>query len=112
MITVTEGAQKELDSFFSTHPDTKKSVRVYLTAGGCGGPRLTMALDDPNEQDMSEQVNGITYCMSGLLAMQTGEVTVDVSYMGFALTPEHPMQFQGGSCGGGCSSCGSGSCGC
>ncbi|MDO5536378.1 MAG: hypothetical protein Q4F72_02455 [Desulfovibrionaceae bacterium] len=62
-----------------------------------------MALDDANEQDTTEEANGITWCMSRLLAMQTGEVHLDISYMGFVLTPEHELQ----SAGGGCSSCGS-----
>lgn len=113
MIRVTPEAQKELDMFFEQHPDEKKSVRVYLTPGGCCGPRLTMALDAPNRQDSVEEVGGVTYCMSSLLAVQTGEIELGVSYMGFMLTPEHPLQGGGASsCGGGCSGCGSGgSCG-
>lgn len=110
MISVTPNAQQELDMFFKQHPEEMKSVRVYMAPGGCCGPKLTMALDKPNNQDAVEQVEGITYCMSSLLAMQTGEVTIDIGYMGFMLTPEHALQGASSCSSGGCSGC-SGSCG-
>ncbi len=109
MITVTENAQKELDSFFTTYPDSEKSVRIYMAPGGCCGPSLNMALDKANEGvDLTEEVNGIVYCMTPELAEMTGAVTLDVSYMGFMLQTERQLP-GGGSCGsGGCSGCGSG----
>lgn len=111
MITVTEAAQKELDSFFETNPENAKSIRVYVAPGGCCGPSLTMALDGANDMDATEVVGGVTYCMAKELYEQTGELGLDVSYMGFMLSAEHPLPGSGscgsGGCGGGC---GSGSC--
>ena len=34
MITLDDAAKKELDAFFSSHADTKKSVRVFVAPGG------------------------------------------------------------------------------
>lgn len=105
MITMSEDARKELDAFFVSHPEMNKSIRIYLAPGGCCGPRLTMALDEANDQDVTETLEGMTFCMARELSEKTGEMSLDVSYMGFTLTPEHPLEM-----GGGCSSCG-GSCG-
>ena len=34
MITLEKKKKKELDAFFSSHADTKKSVRVFVAPGG------------------------------------------------------------------------------
>lgn len=34
MITLDDAAKKEVDAFFSSHADTKKSVRVFVAPGG------------------------------------------------------------------------------
>ncbi len=110
MITLTDAAKKELDAFFASQPETKKSVRVYLGGGGCSGPMLTMALDDAGEGDKVEEVGGIVFCMEKALADKAGKVSVDVGYMGFMLMPEHPVvdpsQFTGGCASCGCTGCG------
>lgn len=106
MINMTDNAKQELESFFSSHPDMKKSIRIYLAPGGCCGPKLTMALDEANDQDVTETLGDTTFCMAKELAEQTGEMSLDISYMGFMLTPENPLPSSGG-----CSSCGGG-CGC
>ncbi len=73
-----------------------------------------MALDEPNEQDVTETIEDITFCMAKTLAAQTGELSLDLSYMGFMLSSEHPLTDpnSSGSCcatsGGTCGSCGSG----
>ncbi len=111
MINITENAQKELDKFFETHTEAVKSIRIYLAPGGCCGPSLNMALDSSTPEDMIEEVAGITYCISPDLSAMTGEISLDVSYMGFTLTPEIPLP--GGACGStGCSGCGTGTSGC
>ncbi|MDR3073951.1 MAG: IscA/HesB family protein [Deltaproteobacteria bacterium] len=102
MLTISENAVKELDSFFS---DKEKSpIRVYL-AGGCGGPRLSLALDAPGDEDISEEASGYTFCMEKILHDQTGEISVDLSAMGFSVDSVNPM---GGGCGSGCGGCGGG----
>lgn len=105
MITLSENAVKELDEFFS---DKEKSpIRVYLAPGGCSGPRLALALDAPGDEDEEFAQAGYSFCISKELFGQTGDISVDVSHMGFAVESANPM---GG--GGGCCGCASGgSCG-
>ena len=104
MINLSYSARQEPDASFASHPEMKRSIRIYLAPGGCCGPRLTMALDEANDADVTETLEDMTFCMARELSEQTGEMSLDVSYMGFTLTPEHPLENTGG----GCSSCGSG----
>lgn len=111
MITLSDAAKKELDAFFNGNPDAKKSVRVFPVPGGCSGPMLSMALDDADDNDVSEEADGIVFCMTKELYEAIGNISVDLSYLGFAITSERPVPDMGGgscSCGGGCSGCGCG----
>ncbi len=100
MITLSESAVKELDEFFS---DKEKSpIRVYLAPGGCSGPRLALALDAPGEDDDVSDQGGYSFCINKDLFAQTGDISVDVTYMGFAVDSVNPIG------GGGCHSCASG----
>lgn len=104
MITVTDAAKKELDAYFKdNHPD---SIRVFLAPGGCSGPRLALALDDPKDSDQTAEEQGYNFCMDKQLVSQTGEITVNFSAMGFSVDSALPIAVTGG-----CSSCGtSGGC--
>ena len=111
MISLSDAARKELDAFFSGNPDAKKSVRVFPAPGGCCGPTLSMALDDADDNDVSEEIGGVTYCMTKELYEAIGNISVDLSYLGFAIVSECPYletsssvyQFLLNSgCGGGC----------
>lgn len=116
MITISDAAQKELDAFFDANQDAPKSVRIYLAPGGCCGPALNMALDPATDTDAQEDINGVVYCMAKELFEVTGAISVDISYMGFTITPENPLPSMGGGCscsggcGGGCGGGEGGSC--
>ena len=109
MITLSESASKELASFFASHDDARKSIRVFFAPGGCCGPVASMALDDASDGDETEVLEGITFCMQKELYEKVGAVSVDLGYMGFSITTERPFADPGqsgcSSCGGGCSSC-------
>ena len=106
MLTVSESAVKELDDFFS---DKEKSpIRVYLAAGGCSGPRLALALDEPKDDDAVFDEDKYTFCVNKDLFDKTGDIAVDLSDFGFTVDSVNPM----GGGGGGCSGCAShGGCG-
>ena len=87
MISLTEEARKELEAYFEGKEKTP--IRVYLAPGGCSGPRLALALDEPGEDDETSEDNGMTH-------------------MGFVVESEIPLPSGGN--GGGCSSC-CGGCG-
>ena len=101
MITVSETAVKELNDFFS---DKEMSpIRVYLAPGGCSGPHLALALDTPGDADEVFDASGYTFCIGKDIFEQTGDISIDVTYMGFAVESANPI-----SGGGGCSGCASG----
>ena len=107
MLTLTDAAQKELEGFFADRE--KATVRIYLAPGGCSGPRLALALDEPTPEDKVFEQDGFTFCIAGDLLETVGGVSIDLTYMGFSVEPEIPLANTGGSsCGGSCSS---GSCG-
>ncbi|MBQ8744050.1 MAG: IscA/HesB family protein [Mailhella sp.] len=107
MFVLTENALAELNAFFADKP--KSAIRMYLAPGGCSGPRIGLALDDPNELDFTVEQDGYTFCCVTELWETIGEgATVDASPMGFLVTPAKPLPGAGGC---GCSSCGTGTCG-
>ena len=63
-----------------------------------------MALDEPNDNDNSYDVNGFSFCIEKELMTRLGGVKIDLSYMGFTVEPEIPLANNGncGSCGTSC----------
>lgn len=106
MVGITPEAKKELDAYFEGKE--KSPIRVYLAPGGCSGPRLALALDEPRDEDDKEEVEGFTFIMGKDLVEQVKSVNIDLSPMGFMVEPEVPLPAgSGGGCGGCCGGCGS-----
>jgi Fe-S cluster assembly iron-binding protein IscA len=105
MITLSETARNELDAYFADKE--KAGVRVFLTTGGCSGARLALALDEPSADDAVFENGGYTLCIEKDLYTQSGDISIDMSYMGFVVESalEIPGIGVGGcdACGGGCS---------
>lgn len=110
MFTVTDAAKKQLDSFFSDKP--KAAIRIYLSEGGCAGPRLALAMDELKDGDDSFDVEGYTFLVESDLMAKAKPLTVDLSYMGFQILSSLELP-KGGCSTGSCStgSCSTGSCG-
>ena len=106
MLELSDTARKELDEFFAAKPEEAKNIRIY-SAMGCGGPRLNMALDNPNDNDVIEKNGDYSFCIEKSLLEQVKSVKVDLSYMGFVVEPEVPLPVPEGAAGGcaGCSGC-------
>ncbi len=107
MFELTQNAQKELNDYFGDKE--KASVRVYL-AGGCGGPHLALALDDPTDEDSVFTEGGFSFCIEKALLGVVESVKIDGGPMGFLVDTGKPLPSMGGGCGGCCSSS-SGGCG-
>lgn len=101
MLEMTESACKELEAYFADKP--KESIRVYLTHGGCSGPRLALALDTPGEDDSVFEQGGFTLCINADLLSKIESATVDLGNMGFEVHPKVPFAPAKGSACGGCS---------
>lgn len=106
MITMSEDAKKELDAYFKDKE--KGTIRIYLAPGGCSGPRLALALDEPADDDKVEEVDGYKFCIAQKLADEIGGCKIEMNAFGFDVIPDNPLpQPEGGSgCGGCCGGCG------
>jgi len=104
MFTVTNDARKSLDAHFEDRE--LASIRIYLAPGGCSGPNLALAMDEPNEDDTVLPADPYTFCINKELLDKTGALTVDIRYEGFVIESANPLGGGGGcsGCGGGCSS--------
>lgn len=101
MFELSDTARKELDAFFDGKD--KSPIRVYLAPGGCSGPRLALALDEPREEDKVFDDKGYSFCINSELLSSAKNIRVDFSPMGFSIDSE--LQLGGGGCSG-CSGCG------
>lgn len=101
MINITESAQQE----FTSHFDGKepRPIRVHLADGGCGGMKLSLALDELRDGDKSFEQGDFTFLIHEELAEATGEVTIDMTQYGFTIDSEKQIGGSGcGGCSGGC----------
>lgn len=103
MITLETTAKQELDAYFADKE--KSSIRIYLAPGGCSGPRLALALDEPNDEDATADEQGYSFAINKTLLDQVKGVTIKLAYGGFMIEPEVALPSAGGGCGG----CGSSS---
>lgn len=114
MITLSDSAKAQLDGYFADKE--KAPVRVFL-AGGCCGPKLSLALDEVRDGDESVEAGGYTLIAEKTLLATSGKISIDVTEYGFSVDSENAVG-GGGSCGsggcgsGGCGSGDSGGCGC
>ncbi|MBU1228594.1 MAG: IscA/HesB family protein [Proteobacteria bacterium] len=117
MITLSEAARDQLDGYFA---DKEKSpLRIFL-AGGCCGPKLSLALDEPRDGDETVLALGYTLLAEKSLLAAAGGISIDAGEYGFSVESEIPLGAGGGGCGSGCGGgdsgsaggCGSGGCGC
>lgn len=118
MITLSAAAKDQLDTYFADKE--KSAIRVFL-AGGCCGPKLSLALDEARDGDESVEAHGYTLIAEKTLLETSGAISIDMTEYGFSVDSENALG-GGGSCGsgggGGCGSgggCGtgdSGGCGC
>jgi len=103
MVELTDSARKELDSYFAENE--KAPVRVFLHPGGCSGPALALALDEPTDNDEVFDLDGLTVIVEKKLHANAEPITIDMGEMGFNIKSSLQLPQGGGcaSCGGGCS---------
>ncbi|MDV7763994.1 MULTISPECIES: adhesin [Peribacillus] len=70
---ITDGAKGLLENFLNE----KGADGIRLTSvAGCCGPQFTISLDDPQESDTIETINGIKVAMDSQIT-GTDELTLD-----------------------------------
>lgn len=106
MITLSAAAKNQLDIYFADKE--KSAIRVFV-AGGCCGPKLSLALDEARDGDESVEAEGYTLVAEKTLLETAGAISIDMTEYGFSVDSENDLG-GGGSCGSG-GGCGSGGCG-
>ena len=103
MLTVTEKANEKITDFLKAQKDPSY-IRLFLSEGGCSGPSIGMALDEPSDNDEIIKDNGVTYLIDKMLLEQAKPISVDFveteTGSGFSISSSLPK-------GDGCSSCSS-----
>jgi iron-sulfur cluster assembly protein len=88
------------------------ALRVALMQGGCSGPSLGLALDEPKDDDKIFENNSLKFLIEKGLLETCGSIKVEYidagPRSGFGITSAKPIGGSGCGCGGSCSS---GSCG-
>ena len=105
MLQLTDTAKAELINYFKDN--AASPIRIFLAPGGCSGPRLSLALDEANDND--ERVDfgdGITMIMNKDLLEEAKPVTINMGPAGFTVESSMELAPAGGE--GGCGGC----CGC
>ena len=103
MVNVSDTAMNELQNYFA---DKEKSpIRVFLAPGGCAGPTMALALDEPTENDEVMEQDGFKFVVEKELYDKAKPISIDASPMGF--TVDSALRLAGPDCSSGC---GSGGC--
>ena len=120
-VFLSEGTRQEFKTVLGEEENRGQAIRLTFGGMGCGGPRLGLALDDPNENDVLLKEDGLL--ILGDEGVRThiqknGGLSIELVDQGpygkgfrllLANEPEPSSSCGGNS--GGCSSCGSGCCG-
>lgn len=108
MLKVTSLATEKLNEYMAQNKLTS-ALRISLMNGGCSGRVLGLSLDEFKPGDATFEEGGLSFVVERSLFEMCGTISLDYvdspTSQGFSLSPEKPIS------GGGCSSCGSGSCG-
>lgn len=86
MFTVTEKAQEEVRN--QLEGKETMPIRVFLNSGGCGGPQMTMALDEKNT-DSIFTFDEVDYLVDKEFLEQAQPICADVSPAAAQVPPAH-----------------------
>ena len=74
-MNITNEAQELILSILNEN--NAEGIRVYLAGMGWGGPKLGLALDEPEEKDIVETINGIKVAIDSMVVQETENLTLD-----------------------------------
>ena len=103
MLEITEKASEMIKEFLKDREEIP-AIRIMLSQGGCSGPSLGMALDEPRENDREFDDRGIKFVVEKALYERIKPIKVDyvTSPAGAGFNIVSDMPAEPSSC---CSSC-------
>ncbi|KPV45066.1 hypothetical protein [Alicyclobacillus ferrooxydans] len=72
---ITGQAKQQLEELFKQNHAS--GVRVAFAGMGCCSPKIGLSLDEPEEDDVIDVVNGIRVAIENRVVPQTVQVTLD-----------------------------------
>ena len=89
MVEITDLAKDKLKEVLDENPG--KYLRIVMQGIGWGGPRLGLALDEPNENEDTTQINGVDVLISDAVKAFADRNTIDYVNLpggeGFIIAP-------------------------
>lgn len=101
MVTLTETASKMVRDILAKEESDSLALRVYVAGGGCSGLQYGMALDDPMEDDLLVNYEGIRVVVDpeSLRFIQGAEIDYVDGLMGAGFTVNNPNAVSSCGCG-------------
>jgi iron-sulfur cluster assembly protein len=101
VVTLTETASKMVRDILAKEESDSLALRVYVAGGGCSGLQYGMALDDPMEDDILVNYEGIRVVVDpeSLRFIQGSEIDYVDSLMGAGFTVNNPNAVSSCGCG-------------
>ena len=124
LVFLSEGTRDEFKTVLAEEENRGQAIRLVFGSMGCGGPRLGLVLDDPNDAEVLIREEGLVVLADESVRghiKENGSLSIELVDQGpygkgFRLLLAKEAEGGCGSgcgpgSGGGCSSCGSGCCG-
>lgn len=89
MINISEDARLELAAYFEGKE--LEPLRIYLTLGGCSGPKLALTLGQATSDDILLEKNGYTFCVSKDILDKAKKLFIDINHTGFFVRAEQSL---------------------
>ena len=83
MLEIKKSATEKIAEYLKDKEVTP--IRIFLNAGGCGGPSLAMALDEPKDTDDVFDIDGFKYIVDKEFMKEAESIKVDFSGFGFQI---------------------------
>merc|ERR1711879_289179 len=93
---------EKIKEILSAQADKPQNIRVFIAGMACSGPSFGLGLDNINEEDVTEVVEGINFILEKSVYDTVGEVKVEWVGNGYSVQPVNAQESACGSC----SSCG------
>jgi len=101
LLTLTPLAASQVRQILAQEASETLALRVYVAGGGCSGLQYGMALDDPMEDDLLVELEGIRVVVDAesLRFIEGAEIDYVDSLMGAGFTVNNPNAVSSCGCG-------------
>ncbi len=93
---------EKIGEVLASQADKPQNIRVFIAGMGCSGPSFGLGLDNVNDNDITEVINGVNFVVEQSVYDTVGEIKVEWVGNGYSV---QPVNVQPSACGS-CSSCG------